>query len=69
MTRRFENCQDAVGNPIDKSDGIDSSDFFNQMFTAQFGIWMSFTGMQFFFMKCQFKIKYDIWPKPASSKT
>jgi len=43
MTRRFENCQDAVGNPIDKSDGIDSSDFFNQMFTAQFGIWMSFT--------------------------
>ena len=44
MTRRFENCQDAVGNPIDKADGIDSSDFFNQMFTAQFGIWMSFTG-------------------------
>lgn len=43
MTRRFENCQDAVGNPIDKADGIDSSDFFNQMFTAQFGIWMSFT--------------------------
>ena len=45
MTRRFENCQDAVGNPIDKADGIDSSDFFNQMFTAQFGIWMSFTGI------------------------
>ena len=44
MTRRFENCQDAVGNPIDKADGIDSSDFFNQIFTAQFGIWMSFTG-------------------------
>lgn len=43
MTKRFENCQDAVGNPIDKADGIDSSDFFNQMFTAQFGIWMSFT--------------------------
>lgn len=48
MTRRFENCQDAVGNPIDKADGIDSSDFFNQMFTAQFGIWMSFTGISFF---------------------
>ena len=48
MTRRFENCQDAVGNPIDKADGIDSSDFFNQMFTAQFGIWMSFTGIIFF---------------------
>ena len=47
MTRRFENCQDAVGNPIDKADGIDSSDFFNQMFTAQFGIWMSFTGIIF----------------------
>ena len=46
MTKRFENCQDAVGNPIDKADGIDSSDFFNQMFTAQFGIWMSFTGIQ-----------------------
>lgn len=43
MTRRFENCQDAVGNPIDKADGIDSSDFFNEIFTAQFGIWMSFT--------------------------
>ena len=47
MTRRFENCQDAVGNPIDKADGIDSSDFFNQMFTAQFGIWMSFTGLKY----------------------
>ena len=47
MTRRFENCQDAVGNPIDKADGIDSSDFFNQIFTAQFGIWMSFTGIIF----------------------
>ena len=47
MTRRFENCQDAVGNPIDKADGIDSSDFFNQIFTAQFGIWMSFTGTNY----------------------
>ena len=47
MTRRFENCQDAVGNAIDKADAIDSSDFFNQMFTAQFGIWMSFTGIKY----------------------
>ncbi|TRY78884.1 hypothetical protein TCAL_04224 [Tigriopus californicus] len=43
MTRRFQTCQDATANDIDKADGIDTSGFYNQMFTAQFGIWMSFT--------------------------
>ena len=59
MTKRFENCQDAVGNPIDKADGIDSSDFFNQMFTAQFGIWMSFTGIQFWYNEICYLMKYS----------
>ncbi len=41
---RFETCADAAGNDIDSSsEGIDSSGFFIQMFTAQFGIWASFT--------------------------
>ena len=44
ITKRFENCSDAVGsNTIDKEENIDTNDFFNQMFTAQFGIWISFT--------------------------
>eukprot|EP00095_Tigriopus_kingsejongensis_P009576 snap_masked-scaffold4181_size6467-processed-gene-0.0 protein:Tk09576 transcript:snap_masked-scaffold4181_size6467-processed-gene-0.0-mRNA-1 annotation:"hypothetical protein L798_11701" len=43
MTRRFQTCQDATANDIDKADAIDTSGFYNQMFTAQFGIWMSFT--------------------------
>lgn len=43
MTRRYPYCQDAEGNVMDKADNIDSSDFFHQMFTAQFGIWSSFT--------------------------
>ena len=44
ITKRFENCSDAVGsNTIDKEEKIDTNDFFNQMFTAQFGIWISFT--------------------------
>eukprot|EP00096_Caligus_rogercresseyi_P008423 TRINITY_DN2718_c0_g1_i1.p1 TRINITY_DN2718_c0_g1~~TRINITY_DN2718_c0_g1_i1.p1 ORF type:complete len:299 (-),score=125.81 TRINITY_DN2718_c0_g1_i1:427-1323(-) len=43
ITLRFEKCSDATGNDIDKKDAIDSSGFFLQMFTAQFGIWMSLT--------------------------
>uniref|UniRef100_A0A0K2UVT5 Uncharacterized protein n=1 Tax=Lepeophtheirus salmonis TaxID=72036 RepID=A0A0K2UVT5_LEPSM len=43
ITLRFEKCSDATGNDIDKKDAIDSSGFFLQMFTAQFGIWMCFT--------------------------
>lgn len=43
MTRRFETCSDAMGNPIDKADNIDSDGFYIQMSTAQFGIWVSFS--------------------------
>merc|ERR1719290_673245 len=41
MTRRFENCADATENDIDKAEGIDPKGFFMQMFTAQFGVWLS----------------------------
>ena len=41
MTRRFENCADATENDIDRAEGIDPKGFFMQMFTAQFGIWLS----------------------------
>ena len=41
MTRRFENCADATENDIDKAEGIDPKGFFMQMFTAQFGAWLS----------------------------
>ena len=41
MTKRFENCADATENDIDKNEGIDPKGFFMQMFTAQFGVWLS----------------------------
>jgi hypothetical protein len=46
MTRRFENCADATSNEIfpkgtTTSDTIDQSGFYVQMFTAQFGVWLS----------------------------
>ena len=41
MTRRFENCADATENDIDRAEGIDPKGFFMQMFTAQFGVWLS----------------------------
>lgn len=41
MTRRFESCADATENDIDRADGIDPKGFFMQMFTAQFGAWLS----------------------------
>jgi len=41
MTRRFENCADATENDIDRADGIEPKGFYMQMFTAQFGVWLS----------------------------
>jgi len=41
MTRRFESCADATENDIDRADGIDPKGFYMQMFTAQFGVWLS----------------------------
>jgi len=41
MTRRFENCADATANDIDQAEKIDTKGFYVQMFTAQFGVWLS----------------------------
>ena len=38
---RFENCADATENDIDRADGIEPKGFYMQMFTAQFGVWLS----------------------------
>jgi len=41
ITKRFETCEDAADNDIDKKDGIDTSSFYIQIGTAQFGAWAS----------------------------
>ena len=41
MTKRFNNCADATENDIDRADGVDPNGFYLQMFTAQFGVWVS----------------------------
>jgi len=41
MTKRFNNCADATENDIDRADGVDPNGFYIQMFTAQFGVWVS----------------------------
>lgn len=45
MTLRFEHCADATENQIfpvsTKGDTIDQSGFYMQLFTAQFGVWLS----------------------------
>jgi len=41
MTKRFQYCADATENDIDRADGIDPKGFHLQMFTAQFGVWLS----------------------------
>merc|ERR1712106_450478 len=41
MTRRFERCADATENDIDRADGVNPKGFYMQMFTAQFGVWLS----------------------------
>ena len=38
---RFESCADATENDIDRADGIEPKGFYMQMFTAQFGVWLS----------------------------
>ncbi|KAK7068767.1 hypothetical protein SK128_026997 [Halocaridina rubra] len=38
---RFEACEDATTNNIDKEDGIDTKMFYMQFGTAQFGAWTS----------------------------
>ncbi|CAG0912298.1 unnamed protein product [Notodromas monacha] len=38
---RFPSCNDAAVNPIDKADGIQTSGFYVQLGTAQFGAWGS----------------------------
>ncbi|KAK3891704.1 hypothetical protein Pcinc_004413 [Petrolisthes cinctipes] len=38
---RFEACEDATGNNIDKQDDIDTRMFYTQLGTAQFGAWTS----------------------------
>ena len=40
-TDRFESCADATENDIDRADGIEPKGFYMQMFTAQFGVWLS----------------------------
>ncbi|XP_065562768.1 transmembrane protein 179-like [Artemia franciscana] len=41
ITQRFEACEDAEQNNIDKADGIDTSNFFTHLTIAQYGAWMS----------------------------
>jgi len=41
MTKRFEKCVDATENDIDRADGVNPNGFYMQMFTAQFGVWLS----------------------------
>lgn len=42
ITQRFPYCEIAAGQTIDKQDGIDTSMFYIELGTAQFGIWGSF---------------------------
>ncbi|XP_073987203.1 transmembrane protein 179 [Rhodnius prolixus] len=41
MTMRFPSCDLASGPDIDKQDGIDTSNFYMELGTAQFGAWAS----------------------------
>lgn len=41
MTERFPSCEVAAGKQIDEKDGIDTSHFYIEMGTAQFGTWAS----------------------------
>jgi len=41
IMKRFETCEAAADNDIDKNDGIDTSSFHIQIGTAQFGAWAS----------------------------
>ncbi|ODN00847.1 Transmembrane protein [Orchesella cincta] len=41
ITKRFGKCEDSTNNDIDKKDGIDTSSFYIQLGTAQFGAWAS----------------------------
>lgn len=41
MTMRFPSCDMASGQDIDKQDGIDTSNFYFELGTAQFGAWAS----------------------------
>ncbi|KAL1129543.1 hypothetical protein AAG570_012488 [Ranatra chinensis] len=41
MTMRFPSCDLASGQDIDKQDGIDTSNFYVELGTAQFGAWAS----------------------------
>ncbi|XP_063222014.1 transmembrane protein 179 [Bacillus rossius redtenbacheri] len=41
MTQRFPSCEVASGKAIDKKDGIDTTGFYIEMGTAQFGAWAS----------------------------
>ncbi|XP_014275059.1 transmembrane protein 179 [Halyomorpha halys] len=41
MTMRFPSCDMASGQDIDKQDGIDTSNFYIELGTAQFGAWAS----------------------------
>ncbi|KAF2899755.1 hypothetical protein ILUMI_02529 [Ignelater luminosus] len=43
MTQRFPSCELAAGQAIDIHDGIDTSGFYIELATAQFGAWGSFT--------------------------
>ncbi|XP_012255192.2 transmembrane protein 179 [Athalia rosae] len=41
MTKRFQSCELAAGNDIDKKDGIDTSGYHIELGAAQFGAWSS----------------------------
>lgn len=43
MTQRFPSCEMAAGQAIDQIDGIDTTNFYIELGTAQFGVWGSFT--------------------------
>lgn len=43
MTERFPSCEMVAGNSIDKKDGIDTTRFYIELGTAQFGVWASFS--------------------------
>nr|XP_023014846.1 transmembrane protein 179 [Leptinotarsa decemlineata] len=43
MTERFPSCDLAAGQDIDLADKINTTNFYMQLGTAQFGIWGSFT--------------------------
>lgn len=42
MTQRFPSCELAAGQAIDIHDGIDTTGFYIELATAQFGVWGSF---------------------------